>query len=725
MTTTKHLIVIVLILFFSSAYSFGQTAEQMPRESQWNAYGVPEGKYVRFLDKQRGYSFWHPADWNESGKNGQHTFTKLSNHISITALTEDIPDGYGIANYTASFIQQLHNEKIDQEKVQVRHVLLAGTDGREVTFSIEASTGQSVRETWWIAAVGPRAYAFFFAGAEDSYTQFEPYFKRSMLSVHLGSSGHWNTEFEDIRAKLPTTTDLPVGREVAAALLEDSIRAGKLVSDSAVPQIVEMSAKSPDVVLDMLTDYNPNVRADAIAALGKINNKELNAPVNDALVWALGDKDNYCAQSAAQAITSRGPDAIAILKTRLPNLIADPNALLQGVSILNDDDARNLAADLLRNSDKDKQIAGLEIATAFPLKGLTLPYSSLLSSKEPSVVAATIEAARLRRDTTASDELVRLLGSDSESLAARALGEIATGSAIPRLQERIKEIDSKFTQIFSPAEKSDEKSTGKKKVEQDKGGIPYPPPPPPPPAPSTSKGSVVQLEGEFIAPPTLVSPGLDNKMQESDKLAKVRGALVLAISKIEFRNNYSNAKTTADKQKILNKALTDSGIKEWVQNYLANNDSTAAASVVNLSRLQNAPTTGETLLPQTTQLYLMSPNFEETILHLDNALSGIQMETVHDQMTMVRLLKTMKSGLSNALNAEATPDAGTTIGVDLKSPLTVAAWTAAENPKAAYRGAVILRVVDRARFERSFSYYESQLGNFDNKKKIFQSALDR
>ncbi|MBO0859647.1 MAG: tetratricopeptide repeat protein, partial [Chloracidobacterium sp.] len=136
---------------------------------------------------------------------------------------------------------------------------------------------------------------------------------------------------------------------------------------------------------------------------------------------------------------------------------------------------------------------------------------------------------------------------------------------------------------------------------------------------------------------------------------------------------------------------------------------------VDLAKLKDAPSTGETLFPKETFSYVMAPDFAATLERIDSALSGVQMATVRDQMTFTLILKAMKATLASRVGADITGDASKGAGIDLKSPIGMASWQGTVNDGEAEvaRSALTLRVTDRARFEHLLANYQEDFGDFD------------
>jgi transglutaminase-like putative cysteine protease/Flp pilus assembly protein TadD len=375
------------------------------------------------------------------------------------------------------------------------------------------------------------------------------------------------------------------------------------------------------------------------------------------------------------------------------------------------------------------------MALSLPHKGLVLPLQKLLVSDSADVVVATTGALRLRRATEAVPDLLRLLASgDAEHRAVRALGEIGSAEVGQRFTARIKEIDTRLLAIIAgrggrpPAANARRGRTGNA------------PPPPPKPVvrgqpvivsstgPPSAAGEF-SVENEIAAYRELASArwlplSAFRALPENVRLSVLRGDLVEAVEKIEFRDRYSRATDKAAKQAVYEEAKRKPGLSAWANVALQPLSEPEAATAIDIGGLTDAPTTGETLFPQTSTLYLVAPNLNQTIAKLDEAVTGVQMEGVRDQMTFALILKMWKAKLASTLGAEAVGEVGAALGVDLKTPLSLAAWPAnVGDAHALARSAVILRVTDRARFERMLMLYQKELGGFDSFAVVASSGV--
>lgn len=718
-------LLILSLVFCANCFApcvLAQSAEQDARLKLWNSYQLPEGAFSRYVDKKHGFSLWRPASWTESAASDAIVaFSAGENGPHLRVYTAEVPDGYGAANFATAILSQWRTQPIKQESIVARRVLVGGADGREFTFEIEAEPGHTLRETVWLTTAGPRAYVFYFFMEPEEQEKYEPYFKRMMLSLRIGAAGHWDEAFETLRARFTTGATLTTGREVEVAQLAETLRTSREPVERVTERLTALMSQAPAAAMDLLTDYDPHVRAAAIVAAGKTGD----ARMTDVLVWALADRDGYASAQAARALAERGAVGLAALKAKVPILSKEAGAILRVAALLPDEAARDLAQELFKSDDSASHLAALHMALALPLKGLVLPFQKLLTSDSADVVSATIGALRLRRANEALPELLRMASGDAEYRVVRALGEIGTAEVGQRFSARIREIDARLLAITAGQRQRPQAANARRSRT---GNAPPPPPrpvvrgqpvivartAPPPAAGESSYENEIAAYREFASARWLPLSAF-KALPENVRLAVLRGDLVEAVEKIEFRERYSRAADKAAKQAVYEEAIRNPGLSAWARVALQPLSEPDATAPIDISGFSDAPTTGETLFPQTSTLYLVAPNFHQTIEKLDEALTGVQMEGVRDQMTFALILKMMKAKLASALGAEAVGDASAALGIDLKTPVSLAAWPAVEgDADALARSAVLLRVTDRARFERMLMLYQNEVGGFDS-----------
>lgn len=722
MRSLRFVLSLIVILGSASPIARAQSDAREERVAKWEGYSLAPGDFVRYEDHQKGYSFWLPSGWQEArDSNGFVSFAGQTPAPRVLVVTEDIPEGLGIGAYTSAFLQQLRSVSIVEDSVLVRSVLVGGTAGKEITLDIHAPNGTPnggiASETIWLAAVGARAYVFLLVTAADTRDRDEQVFKRMMLSARIGAAGHWEVSYATVRSQFLGTPQPAIEREVEANVLADQIRGARMTAEDGGAKLAALFATTPGAALDLLTDSDPQVRTAAVLALDQTQSPRATGP----LVWALEDPDAHCSSAAALALAKRGPEATDAVRQKLASLTQHPESLIRFAAAMKDSDARLFAEQLIASESAPSRIAGLKLAVALRLPELKLPYLELLQGSDPRVMSSTVEAIGVRQPAEVIPELLKLVGTNYELRAVRALGEIAPAEITEQFSTRIAEIDKRMKALFPAPKSGAENSVGSKRPSQTRHARnPRTPPPPnepprekgpsdkPPGEPSGLSG-VLMLEAGFWA----MAPEDYGKRVDAERLAYLRGELVLAEEKIRIRGRWEAAKDAAARRAVREDAKKNTSMAEWVESRLQEPEEYAGAVALDTAKLADAPTTGETLFPANTSLYLMAPNFEETIAKINSALAGIQMESVRDQSLFVVVLKSLKAKLAEKLSAEAESDASAVLGLDLRKPVAVASWPGKRDDSPPH-SALVARVLDPDRFERAVAVYLKEAGNFDS-----------
>jgi len=198
--------------------------------------------------------------------------------------------------------------------------------------------------------------------------------------------------------------------------------------------------------------------------------------------------------------------------------------------------------------------------------------------------------------------------------------------------------------------------------------------------------------------------------------------LKLSIKKIRFRNELSTAKSVTEVREIVSKALTDPLLDEFAWRY----DCEATVNGCGPANSQPAlkhdfaiKPFAENLFPNRVSHYAAIPKPGQSVQRFYETLNGLQMDSPRAQASLVLVIGYLRQELANELSAPA--EAATLIeytGIDPDSPIALAAWTsdkALDTTRIAERKAIVLRVKDRARFERviqSLQTSNSGLMNF-------------
>jgi hypothetical protein len=678
----------MLCCLTSAAPLCAQTAERAARAAQWDAYTTPAGEWKRVLDRQKGYALWVPPAWKETATKEGRVFAPAQGGVNLFIVTEEIPEGLGIANYANATLQGLRGQRLRPDSVVMRNVWLNGLEWRELSYEIEAQPGVYVHQTMWLTAHRARAYGFAYAFQPAEREQHEPLFKRIMQAVRILNAGPWDEEFESLRERFAPGAP---ASELSAAALADEVRGARAPLPTLLPRLTELFKQAPTAAFDLLTDATPHVRTLAGAALGQYAAETKDDHAFNALLWALKDKDALASTTAAQAIAALAPGTpnfMATLKSKLAVLAETSAALVRLGSALGEAGARELAEELLRSDSSKQHLAALQIALSQPRLNLALPYSKLFAATEVQVLQAQVALVQRQRPADAVAEIAKLLRAENEAWAARILGEIAPAEFAARFETRIAEIDKRLgTLVVSPTK--------------------------------TPKRKGMEIIGRASMPinPNLAAPAELKTKTEEVRLAFARGELVAAAGKIKLRDRWQQAKDETARQALLKETdKEDSTLADWARAALLTTETAPATTpAIDLNRLKDAPSTGETLFPASTISYVQAPNFAASLEKLDQALAGVQMATVRDQMTLAFFLNILKANLAAKFGAVETPELSAALGLDLKTPIALAAWSGPEGlSRHQLRSGIVLRVTDRARFERLLALYQEDYGSLDS-----------
>jgi transglutaminase-like putative cysteine protease len=686
----------ILILIFFSLAASAQSPARAVREAQWDAYQLPAGKFTRFVDKQKGFSFRVPADWKQQpGQAGGTYFKGESEAANVACVADNIPDGLGVAAYVSSFMQGVRNQPIRPESLVIRRVRYSGLEWREVTYELVQASGESVHQTVWFTAAGPRAYSLILSVQPDQLDKFGPIFKRIVSSVRIGGAGHWDDEYETLRANFTKEPNSEVKEEAEAAQIADSLRSGRESLASAADRIAELFARSPETAIDLITDADPQVRTAAIAGLGKSTHPK----IVDLMIWALTDNDVFASSTAAQILARH--NALPAIKSKLAVLADNPAAVVRAGVTLGEPAARELMEVMLRSDNPKEHLAALQLALISKKFELTLPFAELLASSDPGMPHLLGAVLERHPSAGAAEELLKFLRTDNELWAVRVLGAFAPAEIEKDLNKRSDEVRALVEKSFgTPIKKArtrTETRTATRSV-----GVFGGPPPPPAPAQST--------------PPVWPNNAAEwKKLPEKLRRVFLQAELHKAVYKIKYRGAWDQAKSEEERKRIKSELeIEGEDVFDRPQLSSRAEEPVASLDAAKLPNLKDAPTTGETIFPKEAFSYVMAPDFAATMERLDSALSGVQMATVRDQMTFAFILKALKARLASQVGADATGDASKATGIDLKSPIAMASWFApggkGEN---SMRSALTVRVSDRARFERLLASYQQDFGDFD------------
>ncbi|HET6973484.1 MAG TPA: hypothetical protein VFH96_05630, partial [Pyrinomonadaceae bacterium] len=651
-----------------------QSTPAQAREAEWKSYSLPQTNFAREIDPEKQFLFRVPADWKQQGDglvfNGPYT-------SFIRVVVQKIPDGYPLQDYFAAVLKGVKDMPGAAEATLTRKTQLQDLEAREIFLEMDNTEGETIRSTSWISVSGPLAVTFNFQAPLAHATELEPFFKAVVQSVVFVS--HDYQAFETLRSSLiKSSTPGPINEiESLVATL------GEATSDreSAINRLASLFATHGDVSVDLLLDRRPLIRAAAVQALARTSNTTLKP-----FLWKMiDDRELIVAEAAARSVATE-PDVVAqtlkhsrsgfdteTIARIWPFMPSDKRVeLLQQLFSKTATPPKTTPTVISGSPKFDVSVKVGELKVVKP--GTPAPDVTVGVSNETDVQLGAL----MLLSTVGRDEfklpLARLTASDYDPLIAVGL-QVAEqrGEALP-VESLLKLVASSDQPVSRLAVQS--------------LGL------------SASVADIPRIEALVSKnSPAAATKSLDDELK-------------LSIKKIRFRNELSTAKTLAEQRQIIGKALTDPLLDEFAWRY------DCEATVDGCGPAPAAPKTdfivkpfGENLFPRKVRHYTAIPAPGQSVQRFYETLNGLQLETPRAQAGLVLMIGYLRQLLANQLSAPA--EAATLIeytGIDPNSPIAMGTWTAdkaLDTTSFAERRAIVLRVKDRARFERAIQALQS------------------
>lgn len=674
----RKLFPLLLLLLLCTTSAQAQLTPAQAREAEWKSYSIPQTNFARQLSPEKDVLFRVPADWKQQGDElvfiGPHT-----SYIRVTV--QKVPDGYPFQEYFAAVLQGVRDQPGAAEATLTRKTQLQDLEARELFIEIDNAEGEMIRSTSWITVNGPLAVTFNFQAPLTHATELEPFFKATVQSVVFVSKDY--QLFESLRASIiKSSTPGPINEieSIVAAL-------GEATSDreSAINRLASLFATHGDVTIDLLLDRRPLIRAAAVEALARSSNNTLKP-----FLWEmLDDKELIVAAAAARAVATE-PDVIAktlkhsssgyvteIVARVWPFMPSDKRIeLLQQIF---NKTATPKPPPVMKTSPKfDVSVKATELKVVKP--GTPVPDVTVGVSTDPDVqIGALTLLSTIPRDEFKLP-LARLMASNYNPL-------IAVGLQVAEQRGEELPVDSLLKLVAS------------------------------------SDPQVGRLAAQNLGFSATVAdiPRIEALVSKDSAAAKktLDDELKLSIKKIRFRNELSAAKNTTEVREVISKALTEPLLDEFAWRYdcEATVNGCGPAPPALKSDLAVKPF-AENLFPRKVRHYTAIPAPGQSVQRFYETLNGLQMDSPRAQASLVLMIGYWRQLIANQLSAPA--EAATLIeytGIDPNSPIALGTWTsdkALDTTSSAERKAIVLRVKDRARFERAIQAFQSSDNSFTN-----------
>lgn len=663
-----------------------QVTRLQAREAEWNSYALPKTNFKRQVNTEKTLVFRVPVDWEQQGQgfnfNGPHS-------ASLEIAFQKIPEGYPLDDYFATLLRTVKDLTGSAESILTRKTQLQDIEARELFLETTSPDGEVIRSTSWVTIHGPAAIVFNVQVPVAHAAEVEPFFKAVVQSVIFVGYGY--DSYEEVRnsiVKTPASSSAagsPIDQiESIVATLNDATPE----REAAVTRLTALFSSSPDVALDLLLDRRPLIRVATVQAIARSNNAAL-----EPTLWKfIQDNEPLVAEAAARAL--------AITPDIVPKILEHSMSGFRTQTIARvwpflPKEKRN---ELLQIIFKEPAVYSPDPPP--PVKRGTKPTTSatvvaLTPVNTPKGVTATFPAIA-GRDPNVQLGALALLGSvprDEFKLPLLQLTKsnynplIAVGLQVALWRGEGLPLNQLLPLVSSPDTQVSTLAARNLAVSADAADIP-------------------RVEA-------LISKDASKKVLDEE--------LRLAVKKINFRHQLGAAKSEEERREFINKTLSgaDAALAEfaWLF-YCEGTTEGCAPNPAALKRDVAIKPFAENLFPKRLTHFTAIPNPRQAVQRFYESLKGLQMDSPRDQSNLVMMLINVRRMFGYELAAPYQADSLIEYtGIDPDSPIAVGAWTAVnahDSNSLAQRKAVVLRVKDRARFERVVAKLQSETGGLTN-----------
>jgi tetratricopeptide (TPR) repeat protein len=531
-----------------------------------------------------------------------------------------------------------------------------------------------------VAVNGPLAVTISLQVPVAQAAEIEPFFKAVVQSVIFLPREH--RAFEALRATaLKTTAPGPVHEleNIVASLNE--IGADR---EAAVTRLTSLFSTAPDMAVDLIVDRRPLVRTAAVQALARSNNSALQP-----LIWEMiDDSEPFAAEAAARSVAG-SPDVIAKI-ARYSSSGLNINTIARVWPFMTKDKRVELLQKVFsqpavpRPSPAANAVTKTDVKVSVgemvPVKpGAPVPDLSVSAgfSNDPNVQIGVLPLLTGMSTEEFKLPLAQILASNFDKL-------IAVG-----LQVAIQRRESLPVEpLFKLTGSSDQQVS---KLAAESLGM------------SASAADIPRIEALVSKDSAAAKKDLDDELK-------------LAIKRIQFRNELKAAKSQTESREIINKALTDQALAGFAWLYDCEATTSGCGPTATLKSDFAPKSFGENLFPKKVRHFTAIPSLGQAAEKFYQTLNGLQMDSPRAQANVVLILNSVRQMIADEWSAPAEAETVTEYtGIDLKSPIALGAWTAGkalDSTPTAQRRAIVLRVKDRARFERIVDQFQESSGSF-------------
>lgn len=670
----RKTLLLPICLFVTCVVSSAQVNRQQAREAEWKSYELPKTNFARQVSPEKEFIFRVPADWKQQG-------TELNfegpHNAALRVFVHKVPDGYPLQDFFSTMVQTVKDTPGASETVVTRKTQLQDFEAREIVLESTDNEGEIFRSTTWVTVSGPLAVAFNLQAPSAHAAEVEPFFKAMVQSVIFIPQDE--VGFDLLRATtIKTSTPGPI-HELESIVA--SLNEARVDREAAVARLASLFSSHADVAIDLLLDRRPLVRWAAVQALAKTQNRTF-AP----FLWnALDDREPLIAEAAARAVAT-APDVIA--KTFENSMSGFNIKVIARVWQFMSKEKRIELLQRIFSKTAVSRTPPPRVAPRRKKPGVSVKVTELSPVRPGEIVAAVVnietdpnvQIGALTLLTSISPEefklpLARVIDAKYDPMTAVALQvAIERGEALP-LDALFKLVGSSHEQVSQLAIQSLAFAAG--------------------------VSDIPRIEA-------LISKDGSKKVKDDE--------FKLTVKKIRFRTELSASKTPAQSREIIARGMGDRSIADFAWRYDCENTVSGCTPQTAVKPDLAVKSFGENLFPQNLRHFTAIPKPGQTVQRFYETLHGLQMDSPRAQSGLVLLMGSVREQLGEELSAPI--DAPSLIeytGIDPEMPIALAAWTAAgasDGITSAHRNAIVLRVKDRARFERAVEKFQQRNGGF-------------
>ncbi|HET9714167.1 MAG TPA: transglutaminase domain-containing protein, partial [Pyrinomonadaceae bacterium] len=685
----RKLLLLLVVLFGCTVPASAQITRQQEREAEWKAYALPQTNFTRQINADKNFVFRVPANWQQQGTD--LTFTGPHNS-RLAVVVDKIPDGYPLQDYFGSMLRRVRDTPTAETMI-TRRTQIQELEARELVIDTLNTEGEIYRSTSWVTVKGPMAITFMLQAPVPHAAELEPFFKAVVQSVIFVPQEY--PAFEALRSstiKSPAPGPIHEIESIVATLNEVNPN-----REVAIGRLSSLFSSHADAAVDLLLDRRPFVRRAAVQALARSNNSAL-APF---LWYVLDDEESLVAEAAARAVAS-APDVVAkTLKESMsgfdtqriarvwPFLPKEKRIELQQ-KIFSETAVVRTAPPPPASPPAGKASAGkapsrpsvsVIVGKTTPIKpGMPVPDITVGVANDPNVQIGALTLLNTIPHEEFKLPLARIMASEFNPL-------IAMGLQVANLRGESLPLDSVFKLVSS----------------------------------SDQQVSKLAVQSLSLSAAVTDIPRIEALISKDSASAKkeLDDELKLSVKKIRFRHELGSAKSTTEFREIIRKALSDSSLADFAWRFDC--EPAVAGCSPNQATLKTDFTVkpfAENLFPKKVRHYTAIPNPGQAVQKFYETLNGMQLESPRAQSNLTLTMGFIRQSL--ALELGAPVDVTTLIeytGIDPNSPIVFGAWTAEralDSTASAERRAIVLRVKDRARFERTVERFQNSAGPFTN-----------